>query len=225
MPQSEFSGTYGLLTLNGLPKSTLNAFRFLNRLRGGRRELRHEDMAPGCGLVATSEGESLQVLLWHRDLSAYGVGEQQPWAGVLKMPWAESAKPVLLQERITAGAGSCYETWQALGTPQNLSPGERHLLEVHAAPEAQLFQPEAQNGQVAHDFLLATRGGALFGVAAARGGRPSQRTAAAGTGRLVCGTARKIKMRALSISGRDLADQTIRSYKTPGPFAVLLEVR
>ena len=161
IPQSEFSGTYGLLTLNGLPKATFNAFRFLNRMRGGRRELRHEDLAPGCGLVATSEGESLQVLLWHRDLSAYGVGEQQPWAGVLKMPWAESAKPVLLQERITAGAGSCYETWQALGTPQNLSPGERDLLKVHADPEAQLFQPEEQSSQVAHDFLLA-RGEVLY---------------------------------------------------------------
>ena len=75
MPQSEFSGTYGLLTLNGLPKATFNAFRFLNRLRGGRLELRHEALAPGCGLVATAEGESLQVLLWHRDLSAYGVGD------------------------------------------------------------------------------------------------------------------------------------------------------
>ncbi len=155
MPQSEFSGTYGLLTLNGLPKSTLNAFSFLNRLRGGRRELQHEDLAPGCGLVATSEGESLQVLLWHRDLSAYGVGEQQPWAGTLKMPWTESAKPMLLQERITAGAGSCYETWQSLGGPQNLSPSETRLLEIHSAPEAQLFQPEAQNSRVTHDFQLA----------------------------------------------------------------------
>jgi len=36
MPQSEFSNTYGLLTPNGLPKATFNAFSFLNRLRGGR---------------------------------------------------------------------------------------------------------------------------------------------------------------------------------------------
>jgi xylan 1,4-beta-xylosidase len=161
MPQSEFCGTYGLLTLNGLPKATFNAFRFLNRLRGGRLEVRHEALAPGCGLVATTEGESLQVLLWHRVLSAYGVGAQQPWAGVLEMPWTESAKPVLLQERITAGAGSCYETWQSLGTPQNLSPTERHLLEVHAAPEARLFQPEVQNSRVTHNFRL-TPGEVLY---------------------------------------------------------------
>jgi len=152
--QSEFSGSYGLLTLNGIPKATFNAFRFLNRLRGGRLELKHEPLAAGCGLVATAGDGSLQVLLWYRDLSVYGVGTQQPWTGTLELPWAESAKPVLVQERIAAGAGSCYETWQSLGSPQNLSPIEHHLLEVHAAPEAQVFYPDAGNGQVTHDFRL-----------------------------------------------------------------------
>jgi xylan 1,4-beta-xylosidase len=155
MSQSEFSGSYGLLTLNGIPKATLNAFRFLNRLRGGRLELRHEALPPGCGLVATTEGDSLQVLLWYRDLSVYGAGSQQPWTGKLELPWAESAKPVLVQEKITAGAGSCYETWQSLGTPQNLSPLEHQVLESHAAPEAGVFHPDVTNNQVTHEFHLA----------------------------------------------------------------------
>jgi xylan 1,4-beta-xylosidase len=154
MSQSEFSGCYGLLTLNGIRKATFNAFRFLDRLRGGRQELKHEPLTAGCNLVATAGDGNLQVLLWYRDLSAYGVGPQQPWTGTLELPWAESAKPVLVQERITAGAGSCYETWQSLGSPQNLSPIEHHLLEVHAAPEAQVFHPDAGNGQVTHDFRL-----------------------------------------------------------------------
>ena len=152
--QSEFSGSYGLLTLNGIPKATFNAFRFLNRLHGGRLELRHEDLPPGCGLVATTEGESLQVLLWYRDLTVYGAGAQQPWTGTLELPWAKSAKPALVQEKITAAAGSCYKTWQSLGSPQNLSPTERSLLKAHAVPEAQVFHPDAANGQVTHDFRL-----------------------------------------------------------------------
>jgi xylan 1,4-beta-xylosidase len=154
MSLSEFSGCYGLLTLNGIPKSTFNAFRFLNRLRGGRLELKHEPLAAGCGLVSTAGDGSLQVLLWYRDLSAYGVGPQQPWTGTLELPWADSAKPVLIQERIAAGAGSCYETWQSLGSPQNLSPIERDLLQVHSAPEAQVFHPDAGNGQVTHNFRM-----------------------------------------------------------------------
>jgi xylan 1,4-beta-xylosidase len=154
MSLSEFSGVYGLLTLNGIPKATFNAFRFLSRLRGGRLELRHEPLAVGCGLVATTGEGNPQVLLWHRDLTAYGVGTQQPWTGTIKMPWAESAKPLLVQERITPGTGSCYETWQALGSPQDLSPIEHHLLEGHAAPEGQVFHPDANSGEVSHDFRL-----------------------------------------------------------------------
>ena len=154
MPQSEFSGTFGLLTLNGIPKATLNAFRFVNRLRGGRMELRHDPLAQGCNLIATAEGEKLQVVLWYRDLSVYGIASQDPWLGILEIPWNESAKPVLVQERITAGAGSCYETWQSLGMPQNLSPLEHRALQAHAVPEAQVFRPNPENGHVTHEFRL-----------------------------------------------------------------------
>ncbi len=153
MPQSEFSGTFGLLTLNGLPKASFNAFKFLSRLRGDQLEVRHQALLPGRGLVATAEGECRQILLWHRVLP--GIGEQLPWEGVLEIQWTEPAKPVLVEERIAAGAGSCYETWQSLGGPQNLSPIEHHLLEVHAAPAAQWFQPEIESGQIAHEFRLA----------------------------------------------------------------------
>ncbi len=154
MPQSEFCGTWGLLTSGGLPKATLNAFSLLNRLRGGRLELRYEALAPGRCLVATAEGHNLQVLLWYRDLSVYGIASQDPWTGILEMPWNESAKPVLAQERITAGTGSCYETWLSLGSPQNLSPAEHHLLEAHAVPEARLFLPDVQSERVSHSFRL-----------------------------------------------------------------------
>ena len=138
----------------GKRSAAISSLTTYYRLRGGRLELRHEPLAVGCGLVATAGEGNPQVLLWYRDLSAYGVGAQQPWMGTVKMPWAESAKPVLVQERITPGAGSCYETWQSLGSPQNLSPIEHHLLEVNAAPEARVFHPNAGEGEVSHDFRL-----------------------------------------------------------------------
>ncbi len=161
MPQSEFSGEYGLLTLNGLRKATLNAFRLLNRLRGGRLGLEHEPLAQGCNLVATAEEGSVQILLWCRDLSDYGLVNQGPWKGILELPWTGITKPLLLQERITAGAGSCYETWKSLGMPQNLSPQEFRALEAHTVPEAQVFSPSAESSNVTHEFQLA-RGEVLY---------------------------------------------------------------
>lgn len=40
----------------------------------------------------------------------------------------------MISTRIRAGAGSAYETWLALGRPQNLSDGEEQLLRAHAQP-------------------------------------------------------------------------------------------
>ncbi|HKU25849.1 MAG TPA: hypothetical protein VJQ54_10285 [Candidatus Sulfotelmatobacter sp.] len=154
MPQSEFCGTWGLLTPNSLPKASFNAFSFLSRLRGSRLEVRHDTLPPGCGLVATSEGDRVRVLLWFRDLSIYGAGVPQHWAGALELPWTGAAKPLLIEDRIAAHAGSCYETWQSLGCPQNLSPAERNLLKAHSAPETRLYEPEAQGGRLTHEFRL-----------------------------------------------------------------------
>jgi xylan 1,4-beta-xylosidase len=154
MPQSEFCGTWGLLTSGSLPKASFNAFRFLSRLRGSRLEVQHETLPPGCGLVATSEGERLRVLLWFRDLSIYGTGVPQPWACTLQLPWTDATKPLLIEERIAAHAGSCYETWQSLGAPQSLSPTEFNLLKAHSVPEMWLFKPEAQGGRITHEFRL-----------------------------------------------------------------------
>ncbi len=117
MPQSEFSGTFGLLTLNGIPKATLNAFRFLNRLRGGRMELRHDPLAPGCNLVATAEGEDCRSCFGTAFSRLMELERRNLGRASWSIPWNESAKPVLVQEKITAGAGSCYETWQSLGLP------------------------------------------------------------------------------------------------------------
>ncbi len=154
MPQSEFCGTWGLLTPGSLQKASFNAFSFLSRLRGGRFEVRHETLPPGCGLVATGEGERLQVLLWFRDLSAYGAEAPQPWTGTLELPWTDAAKPLLIEERIAAHAGSCYETWQSLGAPQNLSPAEFNLLKAHSVPETRIVKLEAAGGGVTHEFRL-----------------------------------------------------------------------
>lgn len=154
MPQSEFCGTWGLLTPSSLPKASFNAFSFLSRLRGSRLEIQHETLPPGCGLVATSEGERLQVLLWFRDLTIYGAGVPQHWEGTLELPWTGAAKPLLIGERIAAHAGSCYETWQSLGSPQNLSSAEHNILKAHSVPETGLFKPEAQGSRITHEFRL-----------------------------------------------------------------------
>ncbi|NJK91425.1 MAG: hypothetical protein HC904_06110 [Blastochloris sp.] len=154
LPQSEFSCTYGLTTLHGLPKASYHAFEFLNRLRGPRLSLESDLPMPlGCGAVATQEGDSLQILLWHRQVLE--LQNPSDWNLNLHLPPLPSPS-IMLESRIQAGAGSAWETWRELGSPQTLSPLEMRLIRSHAQPAMRLTSPGTTNtfslkpGEVLH---------------------------------------------------------------------------
>jgi len=151
MPQAEFSCTYGLVTINGLPKATFHAFEFLNRMRGKVLGTKCETkLPPGCGTLVMSEGDSLRVLLWHRILPEVG---QKAWTGRIDLP-ACTGPVVAIESRIAAGQGSAWETWKQLGSPQTLSPAEMRLLRAASNPACRLVGPEEINAK-AWNFSLA----------------------------------------------------------------------
>ncbi len=138
LPQSEFSSTYGLVTLNGIPKATFNAFEFLNRLGNEQYNIASdEELSPGCGWCATKSGETLQILLWHQVLPE--VGGQGAWPCRLTLPIIEAGNYFVIQSRIGADQGSAWETWMELGQPQDLSAEEMRLVRSRAQPECRLF--------------------------------------------------------------------------------------
>ena len=150
-PHAEFSCTYGLVTINGLPKSTFHAFEFLNRLRGAVLPAEADEiLPPGCGSIATQEGDHLRVLLWHRIVPEVG---QKAWTGKLKMPFAQGPV-VVIESRIAAGQGSAWETWKDLGSPQTLSPEEMRLLKAASRPSCRLLGSDVSDGNT-WNFSLA----------------------------------------------------------------------
>ncbi len=132
MPHSEFSSTYGLLTLNGIPKATFNAFEFLNRLRGEQLKAAVDGAPPtGAGIVATREAGCTQLVLWHREVLE--LAAQQPWEVALELSELPP-RAIAVISRLGLGHGSAFETWEALGCPQTLSAAEHRLLQTHATP-------------------------------------------------------------------------------------------
>ena len=154
MPQSEFSCTYGLVTLNGLPKATFHAFEFLNRLDGERSAVEcDEELPPGCGWCATRTPERRQVLLWHQFMPEVPV--QATWRGQLSLPVDNPGDYIVIETRIAAGRGSAWETWTKLGRPQNLSVEEMRLLRRHAQPHCEVRSFAAAKKSISLDVILA----------------------------------------------------------------------
>jgi len=157
IPSSPFSHTYGLLTVDGIPKATANAFRFLERLRGPRLGLTLSDPPPFCGGVATLEDEAIHLLLWND--APPEISAPTAWSDTLRfqLPTASNTAGAWLAtiHHVKAGAGSAFETWEAIGRPVNLSGSQLAMLRTHAEPSASATHITATSGIIEHPVTLA----------------------------------------------------------------------
>lgn len=155
IPNSPFSRTYGLLTVHGIPKATANAFRFLERLRGPRLALELPDAPPLCGGVATLEGEAIHLLLWND--APLEITAPETWRDVLhiRLPAGASGDWLATISHVKAGAGSAFETWEAIGSPVNLSPSQLAMLRQHAEPAASVALLTPADGSIGLPITLA----------------------------------------------------------------------
>lgn len=133
MPNGPFSCTYGMLTIHGIPKASYHAFSLLSKLRGPLMPVHLDGVPDGCGAFATAMGDVRNVLLWN--CPPMGAANPQTWRDTIQLPVATANRQLAVTVRIKPGAGSCYETWLAMGRPQNLSPTQESLLRAHAIPE------------------------------------------------------------------------------------------
>lgn len=163
MPQTPFSGTYGLVSIHGIPKASFRAMELLGQLEGNRLPVECEKPAPaGCGLVATRAPDSLRILLWNNPPPL--ASDASSWILQLELP-PQGRRSSLISTRVGPGAGSAYETWVSLGRPCNLSPRELALLQAHSQPamDFQVFEDSGERVRVpveiaVNEILLLTFG-------------------------------------------------------------------
>lgn len=135
-PYGERFQYYGMLTIDGVPKSSFHAFKFLNRMRGDEYEVHlPEDTPPTRGAVATDEKSCTRVLLWN---CVFPTQEDHVWEQSLEIPLPKSLHSRqsvrVTQAKVTEGQGSAYEYWKAMGSPANLTRMEQELLAAKAQP-------------------------------------------------------------------------------------------
>lgn len=152
IPNTPFSGTYGLLTPYGTPKAHCNAFRFLARLRGDRLGIALPAERPeGTGACATREADTTHVLMWnHRTPEE---ASHPAWTDTLRVSGI-GERNIACIGRIKPGAGSAYESWLAMGRPQNLSHGQEQLLRAHSHPEYRSTIVDPTDGTVEIPVVL-----------------------------------------------------------------------
>jgi xylan 1,4-beta-xylosidase len=147
---------YGILNIAGEPKPAYHAFAFLNRLTGPRYDIALPDRPALADYLVTDETVSTRALLWNFHTPEM---KAQTWTGKIALPLPPalaSAKQVRLATAlVTAGAGSAYETWIALGRPASLTRIDEEALRTAAWPRQSSRYVEVVDGQAELEFTLA----------------------------------------------------------------------
>ena len=149
MRHTPFSGTYGLLTINGTKKATYNVFTMFKKMRGDRFET-NVSAPKGCGMLACEDFGTTRVMLYNCNFPE--IKDQPTWTDTIVINGANPDEYICEQAKIKAGQGSPYEEWIKMGRPANLTPFEEEYLKGCAAMEYKLL-PISENGEV--EFSLA----------------------------------------------------------------------
>ncbi|MFP4377614.1 MAG: GH39 family glycosyl hydrolase [Spirochaetales bacterium] len=151
-----FHGGYGIFTVNGIPKSSYHAFAFLSHVRGS--EIPTELDAPdGCGALASYDDERrcVSVIAYHYQEPNSDVGP--PWRLTLTIGNAPSATASLSTRAVNDRAGSAYELWREMGSPDYLTLSDHRALAERAEPEHRRAIVRAgTNGVLQTDVELAS---------------------------------------------------------------------
>ncbi|MCD8482893.1 MAG: hypothetical protein LR015_09680 [Verrucomicrobia bacterium] len=146
---------YGMFTIDGLPKASFHAFKYLNRMNGPRLPLKAGQPPNIAGGLVTDETVTTRALLWN---FAMPLTKAEDWTGTLELPVPEelATEPTVyaVTAFISAGAGSLYETWEALGGPVTLSRIEAEALATASQPRHFIHRLNIVSGKVQLPFKL-----------------------------------------------------------------------
>lgn len=124
MRHTPFSGTYGILTLQGIKKATYNAFQLLKRMQGNRLDIKVKGPL-GSGALAAEENGIYRVLLYNCNIP----GEKpNKWKEKIYIPNINAEDYIFEMAKIEEGRGSAYEEWLKMGKPANLTIFEENYL-------------------------------------------------------------------------------------------------
>ncbi len=134
-----FSATYGIVTIDGVPKAAANAFRLLNRLRGNvAAEV--FDAPLGCGGVVTREGAVTHALFYH--CRPPSEKKSEGWRTKLALP-ASVGDRLITCLFVGPEAGSPYEWWCRIGRPMHLSSAQLAAMRQVAEPKSETWMEKS----------------------------------------------------------------------------------
>lgn len=143
-----FHGGYGLLNVNGIPKASFHAFRFLRAVSGEELSAAWSRPAKCLGALAAREQKTMRLLLWN-----YLDPEMENETFEIRI---DGMKDGAVCEQVMPENGSAYESWLRQGAPEFASVAELSQLESASHPRRFRYSADAGISLAPGEIALVT---------------------------------------------------------------------
>lgn len=136
-----FSGSFGLLTIHGIPKPSFWAYKLLSQLGESRYILPDSENGP-VEYAAFRKDDCLQILVYHQE---YLPNDTAPKESVtIQLENLPSVQRVSVQT-INEACANPKGVWESMGSPMNLLPGQVEQIKAQSRMEEKEI-PHTLNG-------------------------------------------------------------------------------
>jgi xylan 1,4-beta-xylosidase len=154
-PSVPFHGGFGLMNLYGIPKPVYRAFEMLRALGDERVELvgAHETVAGWVGCGADVAASGTDIVLINQAMPRHPIVDENV---ALRLACPPGIVPTAATvARIDAGHADPVSAWEAMGSPEYLSPAEVDALVAASMPVAEAIAFTVDAGKLAIDVVVA----------------------------------------------------------------------
>lgn len=160
MPNKAFHGGFGLLTMQGIPKTTYRAFEILNRLGESLYEVSYAEGTVDVYAVKKEKSSCVQLLAVNHHSLLHDIKEETV---TLSLKGVSGNVKVQI-ERLDETHGNALRAWRQMGEPAYLSRAQQAALEGASYTVAEPLDYVGEEDTITMEVVLPPMGAALVSV-------------------------------------------------------------
>lgn len=160
-PASAFSGGYGLLSIDGIPKAPYRAFQLLHKLGGQAYEKRFSEGTVDIYPFFDDTNSCVQLLCVNHNLLLHDIEEQIVEIELKGGDFADCAPDII---RVDDEHANALAAWEKAGRPDYLTQAQIFKLKAVSELKRETLAAETENGRLKLSVVLPAMGTALITV-------------------------------------------------------------
>ncbi|MGB4660686.1 MAG: beta-xylosidase [Mobilitalea sp.] len=161
MPNSEFHGGFGLMTMHGIPKASYRAFEILTGLGNEMYEKTYEKDTVDIYALKKTKSNLVQFLAVNHHSLLHEIKEEKISIQIENLPLSECKTEII---RLDESHGNAIEAWRNMGEPDYPDKSQMAILEAASFLKREAVEATTENGALIIKTSIPPQGAVLIQV-------------------------------------------------------------